>query len=236
MSEGLRQTGRYRATTVLTVEGVGVCLRDGGASRWILRDIGFAAKAGEVVAVCGPSGSGKSTLLNLVGGLRIPEEGSIRLNIEADGKRVALRVHELSEAERVRYRRQHVGFIFQFFNLMPTLTVEENVLLPRRLNKLGGGSAQALERLDPLGVGGLSGRFPDSLSGGEQQRVAIARALAHAPPLVLADEPTGNLDAANADRVVECLWDQVRNAGAALVIATHNERIAEQADRVVALR
>ena len=129
MSEGLRQTGRYRATTVLTVEGVGVCLRDGGASRWILRDIGFAAKAGEVVAVCGPSGSGKSTLLNLVGGLRIPEEGSIRLNVEADGKRVALRVHELSEAERVRYRRQYVGFIFQFFNLMPTLTVEENVLL-----------------------------------------------------------------------------------------------------------
>ena len=202
----------------------------------MLRDVGFAAHAGEVVAVCGPSGSGKSTLLNLLGGLGIPEEGSIRLDVEADGERRALRVERLSEAERVRYRRQHVGFIFQFFNLLPTLTVEENVLLPRRLNGLQGRSDEALERLEPLGVGDLSGRFPGSLSGGEQQRVAIARALSHAPPLVLADEPTGNLDAANADRVVACLWDQVRDTGAALVIATHNARIAEQADRVVALR
>ena len=223
-------------TAVLTVEGVGVGLRDGSARRWILRDIGFVAHAGEVVAVCGPSGAGKSTLLNLIGGFRIPEEGSIRLDLEADGEPEALRVHELSEAERVRYRRRHVGFIFQFFNLLPTLTVEENVLLPRRLNKLGGGSEQALERLEPLGVGNLSERFPDSLSGGEQQRVAIARALSHAPPLVLADEPTGNLDAANTDRVVECLWDQVRDAGAVLLIATHSERIAERADRVVTLR
>ena len=211
-------------------------LRDGDARRWILRDIGFVAHAGEVVAVCGPSGAGKSTLLNAVGGFRIPEEGSIRLDIEVGGKREALRVHALSDAERVRYRRRHVGFIFQFFNLLPTLTVEENVLLPRQINKLRAGSEQALERLGPLGVGNLRERFPDSLSGGEQQRVAIARALAHAPPLVLADEPTGNLDAANAERVVECLWDQVRGAGAVLLIATHNERIAERADRVVALR
>ena len=236
MSERLRQIQGQHTTAVLTVKGVGVCLHDGGARRWILRDVGFAAHAGEVVAVCGPSGSGKSTLLNLLGGLNLPEEGSIRLDVEADGERMALRVDQLSEAERVRYRRRHVGFIFQFFNLLPTLTVEENVLLPRRLNGLEGGSDQALERLQPLGVGDLSGRFPDSLSGGEQQRVAIARALSHAPPLVLADEPTGNLDAANADRVVECLWDQVRDTGAALVIATHNTRIAEQADRVVALR
>ena len=236
MSERLRQTERRQATAVLTVEKVGVCLHHGEERRWILRDIGFSARAGEVVAVCGPSGSGKSTLLNLLGGLRVPEEGSIRVNVDVDGRDVALRVDQLSEADRVRYRRRHVGFIFQFFNLLPTLTVEENVLLPRRLNRLSGGSAQALERLEPLGVGDLSERFPGSLSGGEQQRVAIARALSHAPPLVLADEPTGNLDAANADRVVECLWEQVRDAGAALVIATHNVRIAEQADRVVALR
>ena len=236
MSERLRQTARGRAGAVLTVEAVGTGLYDGGERRWILRDVGLVARAGEVVAVCGPSGSGKSTLLHLVGGLRTPEEGSIRLDVDAEGGRVALRVDQLSEAERVRYRRQRVGFIFQFFNLLPTLTVEENVLLPRRLNGLKGGSAQALELLEPLGVGDLSGRFPGSLSGGEQQRVAIARALSHAPPLVLADEPTGNLDAANADRVLECLWDRVRDTGAALVIATHDARIAEQADRVVALR
>ena len=232
----MRQIDPGRTAAVLTVEGVGVCLRDAGARRWILRDVRFAAQAGEVVAVCGPSGSGKSTLLNHIGGLRIPQQGSIELNVEADDERAVLRVHEMSEAERVRYRRCHVGFIFQFFNLLPTLTVEENVLLPRRLNKLGGGSREALDRLTELGVGNLLDRFPNSLSGGEQQRVAIARALAHAPPLVLADEPTGNLDAANADRVVECLWDQVRGAGAALVIATHNARLAERADRVVALR
>lgn len=186
--------------------------------------------------MCGPSGSGKSTLLNVLGGLLVLTEGSIRVNVDVGGREVALRVDQLSEADRVRYRRRHVGFIFQFFNLLPTLTVEENVLLPRRLNGLSGGSARALERLQPLGVGDLSGRFPGSLSGGEQQRVAIARALSHAPPLVLADEPTGNLDAVNADRVVECLWEQVRDTGTTLVIATHNTRIAEQADRVVALR
>lgn len=233
MSRGLIQTEKG---TTAVLDGVGVCLRDGDAQRWILREIGFEARAGEVVAVCGPSGSGKSTLLNLVGGLRLPNEGSIRVNVDVGGREVALRVDQLSEADRVRYRRRHIGFIFQFFNLLPTLTVEENVLLPRQLNGLSSGSAQALERLEPLGVGDLSGRFPDSLSGGEQQRVAIARALSHAPPLVLADEPTGNLDAANANRVVESLWGQVRDAGAALVIATHNTQIAEQADRVVALR
>ena len=220
---------------MLAVEGVGVCLRDGDARRWILRDLGFAASAGEVVAICGPSGSGKSTLLNLLGGLRAPDEGSIRVNVDVDGSEVTLCVDQLSAADCVRYRRRHVGFIFQFFNLLPTLTVAENVLLPMRLNGLRGGSDQVLERLARLGVEDLSGRFPGALSGGEQQRVAIARALSHAPPLVLADEPTGNLDAANADRVVACLWDQVRDSGAALVIATHNTRIARQADRVVAL-
>ena len=220
----------------MTVEGVGVCLEDGGAQRWILRDIGFAAEAGEVVAVCGPSGSGKSTLLNLVGGLRLPEEGSIRLNIGADGKRVSLRVHDLSEAERVRYRRQHVGFIFQFFNLLPTLTVEENVLLPRRLNKLGGGSAQALERLEPSAwaawVVASRTRFPAANSNGSpslaRSRTRCRWCWRMSPP----ETSTRPMRIAS----VECLWEQVRSAGAVLVIATHNERIAEQADRVVALR
>ncbi|MDE0348089.1 MAG: ATP-binding cassette domain-containing protein, partial [Gammaproteobacteria bacterium] len=121
-------------------------------------------------------------------------------------------------------------------NLLPTLTVEENVLLPLELNGLGDRVDEALGRLDALGIADLARRFPDALSGGEQQRVAIARALAHAPAVVLADEPTGNLDADNAARVADCLWDQVRDAGAGLVLATHNERLAERADIVVRLR
>ena len=217
---------------MLDVAGLGVRLGDGEALRWILRDVGFTAGRGEVVAVWGPSGCGKSTLLNLVGGLLVPDEGSILVSVD-DNAGARLHVHELSEGERVRYRRRHLGFIFQFFNLVPTLTVKENVLLPLELNGMLEREDAALERLDELGVIDKLDRFPETLSGGEQQRVAIARAMAHAPPLVLADEPTGNLDLANAERVVERLWAQVRNAGATLVIATHNERIAKRADTIV---
>ncbi len=222
---------------MLQVAGVGYHRADGAQVRHILQDVSFRLAPGQVAAVWGPSGSGKTTLLNLIGGLLRPDAGAIRVAVsDAPGRTRDIAVHALSSAERLRYRRRHVGFVFQFLNLLPTLTVEENVLLPLELNGLGDRADAALRRLAALGIADLGQRFPDALSGGEQQRVAIARALAHAPALVLADEPTGNLDADNAARVADCLWDQVRDAGAALVLATHNERLAQRADTVVGLR
>ena len=222
---------------MLQVDGIAFQRADGAQVRHILRDVSFRLEPGQVAAVLGPSGSGKTTLLNLIGGLLRPDAGAIRVVVSdgADRSR-EVAVHALSSAERLRYRRRHVGFVFQFLNLLPTLTVEENVLLPLELNGLRDRADEALGRLGPLGIADLARRFPDALSGGEQQRVAIARALAHAPAIVLADEPTGNLDADNAARVADCLWEQVRGARAGLVLATHNERLAERADTVVRLR
>ncbi len=222
---------------MLQVEHLSVYRGAGAARRKVVDGVSFGVRPGEVAALWGPSGSGKSTLLSLIGGLLAPDEGTIRITVAngAGGHR-ELGVHALSEADRVRYRRRHVGFVFQFLNLLPTLTVEENVLLPLELNGMPELAPVALGRLARLGIADKRERFPETLSGGEQQRVAIARALAHAPPLVLADEPTGNLDEANAERVADCLWEQVRDAGAALVIATHNARIAERADALVRLR
>ena len=222
---------------MLQVEHLSVHRGDGAARRKVVDGVSFGVRPGEVAALWGPSGSGKSTLLSLIGGLLAPDEGTIRVTVaDGTGGHRELGVHALSEAERVRYRRRHVGFVFQFLNLLPTLTVEENVLLPLELNGTPELAPVALGRLARLGIADKRSRFPETLSGGEQQRVAIARALAHAPPLVLADEPTGNLDEANAERVADCLWEQVRDAGAALVIATHNARIAERADALVRLR
>ena len=222
---------------MLQVDGVGVRRDDGDALRWVLRNVRLAAGAGEMVALLGPSGSGKSTLLHAIGGLLRPDEGTIRLTVSDDaGAGEEVRVDALGERQRVAYRRRHVGFVFQFFNLVPTLTVAENVLLPLELNGQLERAEAALERLDALGIGGLRNRFPERLSGGEQQRAAIARALAHRPALLLADEPTGNLDAANAERVVDCLRQAAHEAGAALLLATHSEAIAQRASAVVSLR
>ena len=222
---------------MLQAVDLGVRLGEGATRRWVLRHVDLTVGHRETVALLGPSGSGKSTLLNLLGGLIAADEGAIRLNLtDADGREREVAVHDLSEAERVAYRRRHIGFVFQFFNLVPTLTVAENVLLPLELNQRPELAGAALQRLDDLGIGAVHDRFPDQLSGGEQQRAAVARALAHHPPLLLADEPTGNLDAANAERVVACLWEAAQRAGAALVLATHSERIAQRADTVVALR
>ena len=223
---------------MLSVVGVGKMFDDGDAPRWVVRNVSFDVDSGEVVALWGPSGCGKSTLLNLVAGLLPVDEGEIRVNVPEvpgapDG--AVMRIDRLNERRRVAYRRKNLGFIFQFYNLIPTLTVEENVRFPLELNGLPGLAGQALARLDTLGVADRAHAFPETLSGGEQQRVAIARAFAHAPPIVLADEPTGNLDADSARTVVDLLWREVREAGTALVVATHNEEIAQAADRMVAL-
>ncbi|MDX1561763.1 MAG: ABC transporter ATP-binding protein [Gammaproteobacteria bacterium] len=186
--------------------------------------------AAEFVAVMGRSGSGKSTLLKLIGGLASADSGSIRHG-----------AHELTtmdESERTLFRRRELGFVFQFFNLVPTLTVTENVLLPLALNRIdeAAGQARARELLERLGLGACAGRLPDELSGGEQQRVAIARALAHAPRLVITDEPTGNLDADTADEVMDLLATTCREHGATLIVATHSRAAAALADRTLHIR
>jgi len=196
----------------------------------VLTGADLSVARGDFVVIMGRSGSGKSTLLKLVGGLETPDTGTIRY---ADRELAAL-----SESERTRFRRQTVGFVFQFFNLIPTLTVTENVMLPLALNGIAPGNAarRVAELLGDLGIASGAGRFPEELSGGEQQRVAIARALAHEPALVLADEPTGNLDAETARHVLDLLVASCRRANAMLVMATHSSEAATAADRAFEIR
>ena len=216
---------------ILELAGVSLSYADGRARRRVLAGVDLSLSAGEVVALRGPSGSGKTTLLNLAAGLVLPDAGSVRLNT-AGGVRT---VSGEDEAGRAACRRDHMGYVFQFFNLVPTLTVRENVLLPLELAGREALAERALARLETLGLGDRGDDFPERLSGGERQRVAIARALAHEPALVLADEPTGNLDAANAANVAGLLWQEVRRLGGALLVATHDEAIAARAARVVDL-
>jgi putative ABC transport system ATP-binding protein len=204
---------------------------DGEDVRNVLQDFDMTADASQIVALMGPSGSGKSTLLNLLAGILVAEHGTISLSIDGE----TIEYQRLAPDALVRLRRRHVGYVFQFFNLVPTLTVRENVLLPLELNELGDLADEALGRLASLDLSNRLDDFPAHLSGGERQRTAIARALAHRPRLVLADEPTGNLDADNADRVVELLVREVKALGSSLVMATHNEAIAEQADLTIRL-
>lgn len=184
-------------------------------------------RRGEFVVLLGPSGSGKSTLLNLVSGIDTPDGGWV----EIDG----VRLTDLDERERTLFRRSHIGFVFQFFNLLPTLTVEENLLLPLELKGRLDASARgrARELLETMGLGDRGRTFPDRLSGGEQQRVALARALIHEPALILADEPTGNLDPVTGQTVLDLLDTLVRDAGRTLLAVTHSRELAAHADRVL---
>jgi putative ABC transport system ATP-binding protein len=182
---------------------------------------------GESVAVIGRSGSGKSTLLNVISGIDHADSGAV----EIDG----VEVSALREPERTRFRRKHVGFIYQFFNLVPTLDVEENVRLILELNGVRGAEARrrSVAALTDVGLGDRLRSAVDTLSGGEQQRVAIARALVHEPRLLLADEPTGNLDEQTAQQVLPLLASLVRRRGATLLTATHDRALATSADRVL---
>jgi putative ABC transport system ATP-binding protein len=214
---------------ILDVRGLCKTFADGRGRRRVLEDVNLSLDPGEVMVLRGPSGSGKTTLLNLVAGLLPADAGSIRL--ATGGGELAL--HQLEAAARTRARRAHMGYVFQFFNLVPTLTVRENVLLPLELNRRPELADRALERLAGLGLADRADAFPEVLSGGERQRVAIARALAHGPRLVLADEPTGNLDAENAAVVADLLWSEVRAVDGALLVATHDADVAARADRVL---
>jgi putative ABC transport system ATP-binding protein len=185
---------------------------------------------GQFVAVMGRSGSGKSTLLRLMGGLEAADEGVVRV----DGTDLTV----LTETERARRRRQGLGFVFQSFNLIPTLTVGENVELPLALNDVAPADMQRRSRelLAELGLAHCADRFPEDISGGEQQRVAIARAVIHEPKLVLADEPTGNLDTETAHHVLELLQRTCGERNATLIVATHGAELAARAARVVTIR
>jgi len=214
---------------VLTVEGLSRAFVQGDRTIDVLRGVDLRVAPGEIVALLGPSGSGKSTLLQAVGLLEGGFTGMIRIAGEgASG---------LDDNGRTRLRREAIGFVYQFHHLLPDFTAEENVVMPQLIR--GTAPTAAVERAKALlGALGLAERLdhrPSQLSGGEQQRVAVARALANRPALVLADEPTGNLDEATADRVLGEFLRLVRGEGAAALVATHNERLAERMDRVVRL-
>ena len=196
----------------------------------VLDGVDARLEAGEVVAVVGRSGSGKSTLLNLMSGIDRADSGEV----EIAGRLIS----RMEEPERTLFRRKHVGFVYQFFNLLPTLDVEENVRLPLELNGMRGAAARRRSAavLAEVGLGDRLASAVDRLSGGEQQRVAIARALVHEPGVLLADEPTGNLDEETASQVLPLLLSLARARHATLVMATHDARLARSADRVLELR
>jgi len=196
----------------------------------VLAGASASIEPGEFVVVLGRSGSGKSTLLRLIGGLEAPDQGTVRI----DGRDLV----GLAETARAKLRRSSLGFVFQFFNLIPTLTAGENVELPLALNGVRGESARqrSSELLAELDVAGCADRFPEEISGGEQQRVAIARALVHEPKVVLADEPTGNLDLETARHVLELLKATCGRRRTTLIMATHSREAAALADRVLTIR
>lgn len=203
---------------------------EGGRTHRVLAGASVEIAAGERVAILGPSGSGKSTLLNLVSGIDLPDAGRVRIG-DTD-------LDALTERDRTLFRRSHIGFVFQFFNLLPTLTVLENLLLPLELAGVAdskGGEQRARALLDAVELEARAAAFPDRLSGGEQQRIAIARALVHRPALLLADEPTGNLDQDTGSRVVDVLDRLVVEQGTTLMVVTHSRALAGRMDRVLEL-
>ncbi|MCL4394308.1 MAG: ABC transporter ATP-binding protein [Chloroflexi bacterium] len=217
------------ADTFIRFEGVTKAFREGDRQRVVLSDLTATIAAGEFAAIVGRSGSGKSTLLNLLAGLDLPTAGDIWI---ADTC-----ISRLNDRRRTLFRRDHIGFVFQFFNLIPTLTVRENVLLTAELSGWRAGDAQAqVERLlDAVGLLDRAPVFPDKLSGGEQQRVAIARALCADPQVILADEPTGNLDSDTGAQILDLLTHLARERGKTLIVVTHSPDVAALADRTLRL-
>ena len=215
---------------LVELRGLTRTYREGDRERTVLRQVDAVIHRGELVVVVGRSGSGKSTLLHLIGGIDRPTGGDVVI----DG----VTLTRVSEEARTRFRRRHVGFVFQFLNLIPTLTVEENLRLPLELNGRVGATARAAARalLDEVGLADRSDVFPERLSGGEQQRVAVARALVHDPLLVLADEPTGNLDLETGRHVLDLLDRLTRRTGKTMVMATHSAEVVGLADRILTIQ
>ncbi|HET7460247.1 MAG TPA: ABC transporter ATP-binding protein [Longimicrobium sp.] len=211
---------------MLIVEDLSKTYRSGGGQLAAVRNVSFRVDDGETVAIVGPSGSGKTTLLGLLAGLDRPTSGSVSI----DGTDLG----GLSEDARARLRRERIGFVFQSFQLIPTLTARENVEVPLQLRGERS-NGRADELLARVGLAGREHHFPAQLSGGEQQRVAIARAFVHEPRILFADEPTGNLDAATGQRVIDLLMELNREVGTTLVLVTHDLDLAGRARRVIRL-
>ena len=203
--------------------------QSGSHHQTIFEGLDLHLDKGEVVALLGASGSGKTTLLNLLSGIDTPDKGRVLIN--------GVDIHAQGEPDRTLLRRHQLGFVFQFFNLIPTLTVAENVALPMEL--IGADETAIQQRVSDLlqrvGLAQMQDRYPDSLSGGEQQRTAVARALSHRPQILLADEPTGNMDEETGQRVISLLGDLVRDQATTMLIVTHSHAVAAAADRVLQL-
>jgi putative ABC transport system ATP-binding protein len=213
---------------MIEVRGLRKSIRNGARTVDILRGIDLVIPQGQFVAIMGASGSGKSTLLGLLAGLDSPSEGEVFL----DG----VPISQLAEDRLAEVRGSKIGFVFQSYQLIPTLTAFENVLLPHELNARGDGKPKATALLTAVGLADRLHHYPIQLSGGEQQRVALARAFVLDPPIVLADEPTGNLDSSNGQHVLDLLTERQRDARTTLVMVTHDPQIAARADRQIHLR
>lgn len=213
---------------MITIIHLVMRLQAGGRLVTILDDVTLEIPPKQVVAITGPSGSGKSTLLGLIAGLDKPTAGSIRLN--------GVEITSLPESQMAHYRRQKIGYIFQSFHLIPTLTALENVAVPLELNGDPDAQARATELLEAVGLQDRQSHYPVQLSGGEQQRAAVARAFACHPPILLADEPTGNLDSATGRQVIDLILGLNRDHGSTLVLVTHDPDLAQYAERIVTLR
>jgi putative ABC transport system ATP-binding protein len=213
---------------MIRVRGLSMRLASGGRGVDVLTDVSLDVPAGQFLAIAGPSGSGKSTLLGLIAGLDQPTAGRIEV--------AGVDITALDEDGLARFRRDHVGYVFQSFHLLPTLTAQENVAVPLELAGEADAAARAAALLAEVGLAERAHHYPVQLSGGEQQRVAVARAMARRPALLLADEPTGNLDSATGKQIIELLVGMNRRLGATLVLVTHDTALAAHADRVVTLR
>ncbi|RLF40246.1 MAG: hypothetical protein DRN12_05830 [Thermoplasmata archaeon] len=213
---------------MIEMKNVTKIYRSGETKVYGLRDVNLSVKKGEFIVVVGPSGCGKSTLLNLIGGIDVLTEGRIIV----DGEDLS----KLKDKELTSFRRYKVGFVFQFFNLISTLTAVENVELSLKLRNVKRTREEAIRYLEIVGISKLGDRFPSELSGGEQQRVAIARALAKKPSILLADEPTGNLDTKSSEKVAYTLYNSAKNMGTTTILVTHDLGITKFAERIVTLR
>jgi putative ABC transport system ATP-binding protein len=215
-------------TNILHLENLSKTYKNGSKTLTILHDINFSVEAGSTVAIVGPSGSGKTTLLGLCAGLDYVSTGTVELN--------NVRLDTLNEDARAQVRNRYVGFIFQNFQLLPTLTALENVMVPLELRGEKNVRGRSRDLLDKVGLSDRLHHYPAQLSGGEQQRVSIARAFVNKPRILFADEPTGNLDTETSEKVIQLLFDLNHEAGTTLVIVTHNLDLAADTKRIIKLR